>query len=104
LFYGNYIVSQTNAPPTGIRKTRFPGVLRYPKFTVLWLSEAVSLTGDRILMVALISMVYQQTHSASSIGLLSMIKALPALILATIAGISIFRLQARELNSKSDSK
>jgi predicted MFS family arabinose efflux permease len=76
---------------TSIHRIRLPGVLRYPKFTVLWLSEAVSLIGDRILMVALIVLVYQQTQSAASVGLLSMIKALPALVLATIAGVFVDR-------------
>lgn len=76
---------------TSFPRIRLPGVLRYPEFTILWLSEAVSLIGDRILMVALIALVYQQTHSATNIGLLSMIKALPALVLATIAGVFVDR-------------
>ncbi|HMB22482.1 MAG: MFS transporter [Chloroflexota bacterium] len=77
--------------PSALRQSRFPGVLQYPKFTVLWLSETVSLIGDRILLVALIALIYQQTQSAASVGLLSMLKALPALLLGTLAGVFVDR-------------
>jgi predicted MFS family arabinose efflux permease len=60
-------------------------------YTVLWLSETISLVGDRILMVALIAMVYRRTESAASLGLLSMLKAIPALVLASIAGVFVDR-------------
>lgn len=73
------------------RRNKLPGVLRYPKFTVLWVSETVSLIGDRILLIALITLIYQQTQSATSVGLLSMLKALPALVLATVAGVFVDR-------------
>jgi MFS family permease len=78
-------------PSVTVPRSKLPGVLQYPKFTVLWLSETVSLIGDRILMIALIALIYQQTQSAASVGLLSMIKALPALVLATIAGVFVDR-------------
>jgi MFS family permease len=60
-------------------------------FRVLWFSEAVSLIGDRILMVALINLVYELSGSAAAVGLLSMIKALPALALAAVAGVFVDR-------------
>jgi predicted MFS family arabinose efflux permease len=69
----------------------FADVLRQPRFLVLWLSEAVSLVGDRILMVALVVLVYERTGSAAAVGLLSMIKALPALLLGTVAGVFVDR-------------
>jgi hypothetical protein len=71
--------------------SKLPGVLQYPKFTLLWVSETISLIGDRILLVALIDLVYQQTQSATSVSLLSMIKALPALLLGTFACVFIDR-------------
>ena len=60
-------------------------------FRVLWFSEAVSLLGDRILMIALINLVYEQSGSAAAVGLLSMIKALPALLFGTLAGVFVDR-------------
>lgn len=77
--------------PSALRQGRLPGVLQHPKFIVLWLSETISLIGDRILLVALIALVYQQTQSAASVGLLSMLKALPALLLGTLAGVFVDR-------------
>ncbi len=73
------------------RHSKLPSVLGYPKFTALWVSETISLIGDRILLVAMIDLIYQQTQSATSVSLLSMIKALPALVLGTIAGVFIDR-------------
>ena len=62
-------------------------VLSKPAFSVLWLSEAVSLIGDRILMIALINMVYEWSGSAVAVSALSLIKAIPALVLGTVAGV-----------------
>ena len=62
-------------------------VLSKPAFSVLWLSEAVSLIGDRILMIALINMVYEWSGSAVAVSALSLIKAVPALVLGTVAGV-----------------
>jgi len=77
--------------PSAVPHNKLSGALRYPKFTVLWISETISLTGDRILLVALIALIYRQTQSATSVGLLSMIKAVPALVLGTIAGVFVDR-------------
>lgn len=69
----------------------FAAALGSPTFRVLWFSEAVSLIGDRILMVALVNLVYERTASAAAVGLLAMIKALPALALGTVAGVFVDR-------------
>ena len=85
-------MSQTAFTPTAESpRAGVAEVLRQPRFIVLWLSEAVSLAGDRILMIALIALIYEQTQSAASVGLLAMIKALPALLLGTIAGVFVDR-------------
>lgn len=66
-------------------------LLSSPAFCVLWLSEAVSLIGDRILMIALINMVYEWSGSAAAVSILSLIKAVPALALGTVAGVLVDR-------------
>jgi MFS family permease len=66
-------------------------VFNSPAFCVLWLSEAVSLIGDRILMIALINMVYDWSGSASAVSVLPLIKAVPALLLGTLAGVFVDR-------------
>ena len=71
-------------PPLG-------AVLRYPSFVVLWLSEALSLIGDRLIMVALVILVYDRTGSAGAVGLLMLFKAVPALVLGSVAGVFVDR-------------
>ena len=62
-------------------------VLQSPAFVTLWLSEGLSMVGDRLLMVALISLVYDRTGSAGAVGMLMVFKAVPALLLGTWAGL-----------------
>ena len=62
-------------------------VFRTPAFVTLWLSEGLSMVGDRLLMVALISLVYDRTGSAGAVGLLMVFKAVPALLLGSLAGV-----------------
>ncbi len=57
----------------------------------LWLSEALSLIGDRLVMVALITLVYDRTGSAGTVGLLMVFKAVPALVLGSVAGVFVDR-------------
>jgi MFS family permease len=69
----------------------FAAAFHNPAFRVLWCSEAISLIGDRILMIALINLVYERNGSAAAVGLLTMIKALPALLVGTLAGVLVDR-------------
>lgn len=66
-------------------------VFRTPAFVTLWLSEGLSMVGDRLLMVALISLVYDRTGSAGAVGLLMVFKAVPALLLGSLAGVFVDR-------------
>jgi predicted MFS family arabinose efflux permease len=54
-------------------------------------SELVSLIGDRLVVVALVSLVYEQTRSASTVGILMLIKAVPAVALGGLAGALVDR-------------
>lgn len=49
------------------------------------------MVGDRLLMVALISLVYDRTGSAGAVGLLMVFKAIPALLLGSLAGVFVDR-------------
>jgi MFS family permease len=66
-------------------------IFHTPAFTALWLSEALSLVGDRLVMVALITLVYDRTGSAGAVGLLMVCKAIPALVLGSVAGVFVDR-------------
>ncbi|NLF49814.1 MAG: MFS transporter [Leptolinea sp.] len=66
-------------------------IFKSPAFVTLWLSEGFSMIGDRLLMVAIISLVYDRTGSAGVVGLLMVFKAVPALLLGTLAGVFVDR-------------
>ena len=79
---------KASSPHQASARTKFGLALRSPAFVVLWLSEALSLIGDRLIMVALVTLVYDRTGSASAVGLLMLLKAIPALALGSLAGPS----------------
>ncbi len=71
--------------------TTISSVWQSRPFIVLWISEGISMVGDRLLMVALISLVYDLTNSAGVVGLLMVFKAVPALLLGSLAGVFVDR-------------
>ena len=85
------MTEQTILPSQANAHNKFGLVLRSPVFVVLWLSEALSLIGDRLIMVALVTLVYDRTGSAGAVGLLMLLKAIPALVLGSLAGVFVDR-------------
>lgn len=84
------IQSSIHPHPTGARSA-LGAALRSRGFVVLWLSEALSQAGDRLAVVALVTLVYERTASASAVGLLMLLKAVPALALGSLAGVFVDR-------------
>jgi DHA3 family macrolide efflux protein-like MFS transporter len=82
---------QALMPNKSNSRTKIGLALRSPTFVVLWLSEGLSLIGDRLIMVALVTLVYDRTGSAGAVGLLMLFKALPALVLGSLAGTVVDR-------------
>ena len=78
-----------SAPP----RTRPPSTpaLRSTTFRTLLFSELISLIGDRLVVVALVALVYEQTRSASAVGILMLLKAVPAVALGSLAGALVDR-------------
>ena len=78
-----------SAPP----RTRPPTApaLRSATFRTLLLSELISLIGDRLVVVALVALVYEQTRSAFAVGILMLLKAVPAVALGSLAGALVDR-------------
>lgn len=77
--------------------TRPRAAARSRAFAVLLASEFVSLVGDRLAMVALVALVYAQTHSPSVVAILMLAKAIPAVLLGGIAGSVADRVDRRVL-------
>ncbi|HAE58225.1 MAG TPA: hypothetical protein DCG54_01635, partial [Anaerolineae bacterium] len=85
------MTERTFSPSQQNARAKFGLALRSPAFLVLWLSEALSLIGDRLIMVALITLIYDRTGSAGMVGLLMLFKAIPALLLGSVAGAFVDR-------------
>jgi len=85
------MTEQAISPTPPQSRAGFIAALQQPAFLVLWLSEALSLIGDRLLIVALVMLVYERTHSATAIGILMMFKAVPSLLLGSVAGVFVDR-------------
>jgi MFS family permease len=85
------MTEQTILPSQANARNKFGLALRSPVFVVLWLSEALSLIGDRLIMVSLVTLVYDRTGSAGAVGLLMLLKAIPALVLGSLAGVFVDR-------------
>lgn len=77
--------------PKAVMPENAPTPLRSPTFRTLLGSEFVSLIGDRLVMVALIALVYDLTRSAAVVALLMLVKAIPAILLGGIAGSVVDR-------------
>ena len=85
-------MAEQEISPTQLQsRVGFIAALQQPAFLVLWLSEALSLVGDRLLIVALVMLVYERTHSATAVGILMMFKAVPSLLMGSVAGVFVDR-------------
>ena len=71
---------------------RFPRVLRHRDFRWLWLAQAVSTVGDRMVVVALALFVFDLTGSATDLGLVLAAQSLPFVALLLVGGVWADRL------------
>ena len=85
------MTEQAISPTQSQSRAGFIAALQQPAFLVLWLSEALSLVGDRLLIVALVMLVYERTHSPIAVGILMMFKAVPSLLMGSVAGVFVDR-------------
>ncbi len=85
------MAEQTIAPTHPQSRAGFIAALQQPAFLTLWLSETLSLIGDRLIIVALVTLVYERTHSPIAVGILMMFKAIPSLALGSVAGVFVDR-------------
>jgi MFS family permease len=68
-----------------------PGILRNRAFVLLWIGLLISSIGDWINYVAMVSVVYQQTHSALMLTFLRLFHIVPILLVAPFAGVFVDR-------------
>lgn len=70
-------------------------VLRNRNFALLWSGQLVSSIGDWVWIVALPFYIYELTGSALATGAMFMIETLPRLLLGSVAGVFVDRLDRR---------
>jgi MFS family permease len=77
-------------------------ILRNGRFVRLWTAQLVSTIGDSLTSLAAGIIVYQQTGSALSVGLMLMATAVPALIFGLVAGVVVDRYDRKRIMVAAD--
>lgn len=77
-------------------------VFRHKSFTRLWLAQFVSQFGSSLTLIAAGLLVYRQTGSALSVGLLMAVTVIPSLLLGLPAGAIVDRSDRRRLMIAAD--
>lgn len=78
------------------------GVLRHRDFRLLFLGQAASVIGDRVVVVAIALFVTQSTGSATDLGLVLAGQALPLVVLLLIGGVWADRLPRHRIMIAAD--
>jgi CRP-like cAMP-binding protein len=77
-------------------------VFRNRNFTLLWTGELVSTIGDSLMALAASILVYRQTGSALSVGLMLMATAAPGIVLGLIGGVFVDRYNRKTIMIAAD--
>ncbi|HZQ08567.1 MAG TPA: MFS transporter [Anaerolineae bacterium] len=77
-------------------------VFRNRSFTLLWTAQLVSTIGSALTSLAASILVYRETGSALSVGLMLMATAAPSVVLGLIAGVFVDRLDRKRIMVVSD--
>jgi predicted MFS family arabinose efflux permease len=70
-------------------------VLRQRNFALLWLGGLISMTGNWLLVVALPFYVYERTGSVVATTAIIMVRAVPSILLGSVAGVFVDRWDRR---------
>ncbi len=71
------------------------GVLADRQFRVLWIAQAVSLTGSAVTQVVLPLLMYQRTRSPAATSVLAATEAIPYVVFGPVAGVVADRVRRR---------
>ncbi len=72
-------------------------VFRHRNFSLMWVGQLVSTIGSALTSLASSILVYRQTGSALSVGLMLMATAAPSLLVGLIAGVFVDRFDRRRI-------
>ena len=90
----------TQSPPP-VRLSPY-AIFRHRSFTRLWLAQFVSQFGSGLTLIAAGLLVYRQTGSVLSVGLLLAVTVIPSLLLGLLAGAIVDRSDRRQLMIAAD--
>ena len=95
-------VQRLNLAPTvdGVRHSF--AVLRHPDFRFLFLGQAASVIGDRIVLVTLALYITQRTGSATDLGLVLAAQTVPLVALLLVGGVWADRLARQRIIIATD--
>lgn len=77
-------------------------VFRNRNFTLLWSAQLISTVGSALTSLAASILVYRETGSALSVGLMLMATAAPSIVLGLIAGVFVDRLDRKRIMVAAD--
>ncbi len=72
-------------------------MFRQRQFTLLWISQLISMLGSAFTMIAASIVVYRLTGSALSVSLALLVTALPSLFVGPIAGVIADRFDRKRI-------
>jgi CRP-like cAMP-binding protein/predicted MFS family arabinose efflux permease len=90
-----------DAIPNGPRPSTF-SVFKKRDFRLLWSAQLVSTIGTALTDLAAGILVFRETHSALSVGLMFVATAVPTLIVGLIAGVFVDRYDRRKIMVVAD--
>ena len=77
-------------------------VLRKPSFVLLWSAQLISTIGSTLTLVAASILVYRQTGTALSVGLMLIMTTLPSLCIGLFAGVIVDRWNRKRIMIAAD--
>jgi hypothetical protein len=83
------MLEEAISPTQAKARRAFGAFLRSPAFVVLWISEGLSLIGDRLIMVALVTLTGSVTFLASALVGLLVEQLNVTIVMGSIGGITL---------------
>jgi MFS family permease len=77
-------------------------IFRQRNFTLLWVGQFISIIGDWVLFIALPFYTYSLTGSVLATGAMFIVSTLPRLVLGSLAGVYVDRLDRKRLMIMAD--
>jgi MFS family permease len=77
-------------------------VFRHRNFRLLWLAQFVSAIGSGLASIAAAILVYRETDSALSVGIVLLVNSLPGLLVGLVAGVYVDRYDRKKIMIGAD--